>query len=90
MINKRLHTTVELWKEDVRKQFPQLEPCEIGEYVGVNLALKGVVYPLLLILTAVRAVQLFVASAVRAEQLPDPLCQSAREFAVTIVGWSLF
>ena len=28
----------------MRKQFPQLEPCEIGEYVGVNLALKGVVY----------------------------------------------
>ena len=42
--NDVFYAIIESWKEDVKNQFPQLEPCDIGEYVGVNVTLKGIVY----------------------------------------------
>lgn len=44
LYNDAVYTIVDSWKEDVKNQFPQLKPCEIGEYVGVDIALKGKVY----------------------------------------------
>ena len=32
------------WKVDVRKQFPQLVPCNIGELVGVDITIGDKVY----------------------------------------------
>ena len=32
------------WKEEVNTLFPQLKPCNIGEYVGVDVPLNGKVY----------------------------------------------
>lgn len=32
------------WKEDVKKQYPQLNACGIGEYVGVDIVLNGISY----------------------------------------------
>lgn len=32
------------WKEESAKQFPQLNPCNIGEYVGVDITIKDKVY----------------------------------------------
>lgn len=42
--NDVFYAIVGSWKEDVKNKFPQLEPCDIGEYVGVNVTLKGIVY----------------------------------------------
>ena len=33
-----------MWKEETAAQFPQLTPCNIGEYVGVDITIKGRVY----------------------------------------------
>ena len=33
-----------MWKEETAAQFPQLPPCNIGEYVGVDIAINGKVY----------------------------------------------
>ena len=47
-LRKKLHTAFNdisnLWKEESAKQFPQLSPCNIGEYVGVDLIIKDKVY----------------------------------------------
>lgn len=32
------------WKEKSAIQFPQLSPCNIGEYVGVDITINGKVY----------------------------------------------
>ena len=32
------------WKEESAMQFPQLKPCDIDEYVGVNVTIKDKVY----------------------------------------------
>ena len=32
------------WKEESAMLFPQLKPCDIGEYVGVDVNIKGKVY----------------------------------------------
>ena len=32
------------WKEEINAQFPQLQPCNIGEYVGVDVNLNGQSY----------------------------------------------
>jgi len=32
------------WKEESAMQFPQLKPCDIDEYVGVDVNIKGKVY----------------------------------------------
>lgn len=33
-----------MWKEKSAKQFPQLSPCNIDEYVGVDITIKEQVY----------------------------------------------
>ena len=33
-----------MWKEETAAQFPQLTPCNIGEYVGVDITIKDKVY----------------------------------------------
>ena len=42
--NDAFNAIVESWKEDVNNQFPKLKPCDIEEYVGVDLVLKRKVY----------------------------------------------
>ena len=37
------------WREDTKAMFPQLETCNIGEYVGVDVAIKGQVYNICLL-----------------------------------------
>ena len=32
------------WKEDISTRYPHLKPCNIGEYVGVDITIKGRVY----------------------------------------------
>ena len=34
----------DMWKKESMIRFPQLPPCNIGEYVGVDLILKDKVY----------------------------------------------
>jgi len=47
-LKKELHTAFNdisnIWKEKSAKLFPQLSPCNIGEYVGVDLVIKDKVY----------------------------------------------
>lgn len=33
-----------MWKEESSAQFPQLSPCNIGEYVGVYISINGKIY----------------------------------------------
>lgn len=37
------------WREETKAMFPQLETCNIGEYVGVDVAIKGQVYNICLL-----------------------------------------
>ena len=42
---KKAFNTIALsWKEEVSTLFPQLKPCNIDEYVGVDVPLNGKVY----------------------------------------------
>ena len=37
------------WKEEVNTLFPQLKPCNIGEYVGVDVTINGQSYNICLL-----------------------------------------
>lgn len=37
------------WREETKAMFPQLETCNIGEYVGVDVAINGEVYNICLL-----------------------------------------
>lgn len=39
---------VDTWKKESAMQFPQLKPCDIDEYVGVDVTIKGKVYNILI------------------------------------------
>lgn len=47
-LKKELHTAfnaiADMWKKESKLRFPQLSPCNIGEYVGVDLIIKDRVY----------------------------------------------
>lgn len=43
-LQKAFNDISNMWKKESAKQFPQLNPCNIGEYVGVDIAIKGKVY----------------------------------------------
>ena len=43
-LQKAFNDISNVWKEESAKQFPQLNPCNVGEYVGVDITIKGEVY----------------------------------------------
>ena len=43
-LQKAFNDISNVWKEESSRQFPQLSPCNIGEYVGVDITIKGKVY----------------------------------------------
>ena len=43
-LQKAFNDISNVWKEKSSRQFPQLSPCNIGEYVGVDITIKGKVY----------------------------------------------
>lgn len=43
-LQKAFNDISNVWKEKSAKQFPQLNPCNVGEYVGVDITIKGKVY----------------------------------------------
>lgn len=42
-------TVAASWREKTKAMFPQLETCNIGEYVGVDVNIKGQVYNICLL-----------------------------------------
>ncbi len=43
-LRKAFNAISNMWKEESAKQFPKLPPCDIEEYVGVDITIKDVVY----------------------------------------------
>ena len=43
-LQKAFYDISNMWKEESAKQFPQLPSCNVGEYVGVDITIKGKVY----------------------------------------------
>ena len=43
-LQKEFNDISNMWKEETAAQFPQLPPCNIGEYVGVDITINGKVY----------------------------------------------
>lgn len=43
-LQKAFNDISNMWKEESAKQFPQLPPCNIGEYVGVDITTNGKVF----------------------------------------------
>lgn len=43
-LRKVFNDISDMWKEESSMLFPQLKPCDIGEYVGVNVTIKDKVY----------------------------------------------
>lgn len=43
-LRKVFNDISDMWKEESSMLFPQLKPCDIGEYVGVDVNIKGKVY----------------------------------------------
>lgn len=43
-LQKEFNDISNMWKEETAAQFPQLPSCNVGEYVGVDITIKGKVY----------------------------------------------
>jgi len=43
-LQKAFNDISNMWREETAAQFPQLPPCNIGEFVGVDITINGKVY----------------------------------------------